>query len=416
MVIDRKALFALAASVLVRVPNFILPVIVARIFPFFDYSIFAIGFVTASAVSAFIGEAIAATISRESYRINLAKSSRNSLFLFFQSIILYSYFLIVFFVICYWIFVAHVDADSWMKALSTILLVPAYLLPVTTTSLATASGNGEASVSASLIGIPLSIGLSLLAGAMFGIYSFLTVYFLCVLATNGYVYFKIKSVHEVSSVSHAFNMPRGYALMFMSILFPFMFGGPIHGLCLSILGQQESGVTELSKFVAFYPWCLVVSIISGVFCNYNIQSIVEVKMSNDAFRLKRYLLFSIFGNFALSAVMAFLLWLSRDVVFLFYSQEFPWSQILFGTMLICGISATCLNSASQIIIGIGGGKGMLLGSGFQAIFYVSTAYVLINEMGLGAEGLVIALTISQFMLALIYMIMIFIGVRRISKG
>jgi EPS I polysaccharide export inner membrane protein EpsE len=272
-----KSTHLLAASVLARMPNFVLPILAVRIFDFYDYSIFAVAFVTAAAVSAFLGEAIAATISRESYRIGHGEHGRASLAAFFRSAVLASYVSVMAGVSIYWLFFATANGDRWLLAAATILLVPAYLLPAATTALANASGLGNFAIAASLVGVPISVVLSFLLGARFGIAYYFVAYFTCVVLTNLFVYFGVASARYRSGLRAGGETLREYGLVFMTILLPALLGGPVHGLCMSILGHQKGGVAELAVFVAYYPWSIAVSVVAAVLANYVIQMVVEIR-------------------------------------------------------------------------------------------------------------------------------------------
>lgn len=418
LMLDGKALYALIASVVVRVPNLVLPIIAVRAFNFSEYSIFAVAFVTASAMSAFLGEAIAVTISRESYRARLGVQGAASLAAFFRVAILVSYSAIVAGLCLYWLFFAASGGDDgWLLAVGTILLVPAYMLPVATTALATASGHGNSSVVAALVGIPISIALSLLVGATFGVAYFFATYFACVVLTNLYVYIKVASASSARSLHGAWKTLWEFGPVFIAILAPFFLGGPVHGFCLSILGRQESGVAELAEFVAYYPWSLVVSAFAGFLTNYVIQLIVAIGRENDVPRLRRFLIRLLLGNVAVSVLMGVCLWHGKDFVFALYGPNFAMNQGLIGWMLVCGVSAACVSTTSQIVIGTGKGKGLLKCAVLHALLYSGLTYFFVEGLSQGATGLIRALTFSQTTLALSHMVLIcFSAMQRQKKG
>ena len=401
-----KSLHVLVASVLARIPNFVLPIIASRIFDYSEYAIFAVAFVTASAMSVFLGEAIAATISRESYRVGLNEHGIASLAAFFRKSVLASYAFIILSLTVYQLISSGGDGDGWLFGAATVLLVPAYLLPVTTTALATASGHGRSSAVASLVGIPVSITLSLLIGATFGVTYFFVIYFMGVVLTSLYVYGNVASASSGGGLHGGRKTLREYGPVFMAILVPFMLGGPVHGLCLSILGRQDGGVAELAVFVAYYPWSIVVSVFAGILTNYVIQLIVEIRRENDIPRLKRFVARLLLGNAAVAVLVGFFLWSGIDFVFALYGPEFARNQSLFGWMLVCGVSAACISTTSQIIIGTGKRKGLLISAASYAVLYIGLTFFFVERMSRGAEGLVQALTFSQFTLGVAHMVLI----------
>lgn len=403
--LEGSSLYALAASVVVRVPNLLLPIIATRIFNSSEYSVFAVALVTASAMSAFFGDAIAATISRESYRVGLGAQGGASLAAFFRKTLLASYALILGGV-CIWLAYRPSDTDGSLSALATILFVPAYLLPAATAALATASGQGKSQVVASFVGIPISIAFSLFIGATFGIAYFFVTYFVCVILTNLYVYTRVVAANSDDGSQRTGRTLREYGPVFITVLLPFLLGGPVHGLCLSILGRQEGGVTELAVFVAYYPWSILVSVFSGILTNYVIQRIVQIRRENNVPRLKRFLAHLLIGNVAVAVLVGACLWFGSDWVFALYGPRFAQNEALFGWMLICGISAACVSTTSQIMLAIGGGKGLLMCAVLHAVLYLGLTFFFVEWMVQGAAGLVRALTFSLSALALSHMVLI----------
>ena len=414
MALPSKVLPVLIASILTRVPNFVLPIAATRLLAFSEYSIFAVAFVTASAISAFLGEAIAATISRESYRVRAGAHGSASLAVFFKVVVLVSYLTITLGVGIYWFFIASPESEGWLLAVGTVMLVPAYILPAATTALAAASSQGATSVVASVIGIPMSIVLSLFFGATYGVAYFFVVYFVCVIFTNLYVYIKI-SAESVCSLRGACNTLREYVPVFMGILVPFLMGGPVHGFCMSVIGRQEYGVTELAKFVAYYPWSLVVSVFAGFLATNVIQLVVELRRENDVQKLKRFMIGLLFSNMLVAVLVGVSLWLGKNFVFSLYDPEFEKNLALFAWMLICGVSAACLTTTSQIMIGSGNGKGLLMCAIFHAVLYGMLTIYFVEQLAQGGIGLVRALTISQFTIALAHMGLIYSFVKRGSE-
>lgn len=408
-----KSIPIFAAAVLARIPNFILPIFAARIFDFSDYSTFALAFATASAMAAFLGEAISVTISRESCGVNFGQSG-GGVAAFFCASTLVSYLAIIVCLCSYQIYFVGDgrDVSSWLIVMFTILLVPAYLLPAGSVALAHAHGMAHISAVTTLVGVPISLALSLYLGMTFGLVYFFAAYSVSVIFTNVFLYIKVVPKELRSGMSRAAMTLRSYAPAFLMILGPFMLGGPIHGLCLSILNRQEGGGTELAIFVAYYPWAIVASFVSGVSANYVIQKIGEIRRMYDVKCLRKFLWRVLVSN-ALGAVfLSVLIYAGRSYLFSLYKSTIIPNEALLGWILVCGVGAAYVSSTSQIIIGIRQSRGLLMCAISHAILYTGLTFLLVGRVGLGAVGLAQSLSVSLFVLALAHLLLIVIYLRR----
>ncbi|MGH8549277.1 MAG: hypothetical protein ACRERU_11900 [Methylococcales bacterium] len=413
--INGRSFNLFAASILARAPNFVLPIFVARVLDFPAYSLFAVAFATASASSAFLGEAIAATISRESYRVKQEEAGSASLGAFYRTSTLAAFGLIGFGVLLYHDLISTGAGGIGPKltlATATLLLIPAYLLPQATAALANARGLGRISVKASLIGIPIAIGASLALGAKFGVTYFLITYAVFTLLTNLYVYVRVSHASLIQRKHVRAGVLSGYGSTFFFILAPFLLGGPVHGLCLAILGYQESGVEEVARFVAYYPWTMAVSVFSAVLGNYVVQTAVEVERNNDPVHLRTFLLRLLAGNLALAILISACLWFGLDFALALYGSTIARDQTLFGWMLMTGIAAACVNTTSQIIIATGRGRGLLMASILHATMYICLTALFVGFSALGAIGLIQSLCYSLFLLAVTQLTLIALRVQR----
>lgn len=416
--IHSRSFDLIAASILARAPNFILPIFIARVLDFHEYSIFALAFATASASSAFLAEAIAATISRESHRAEQGAEGIASLCAFFRTGSLTSFLVIVTGVFFYYGLISQESEGTGPRstlALATLLLVPAYLLPAPGTALANACGSGRVSVLASLFGVPIAIGVSLALGAKSGVLYFLVSYCVLTLLTNLFVYRKVSQVNG-SRGHRKRGALSGFAFIFFYILAPFLLGGPVHGLCLAVLGRHDSGIEQVALFVAYYPWSMAVSVFSAVLGNYVVQTVVEVERNHSVLRLRKFLGYLLAGNLMLASLLSVCLWFGMDFALALYGPTIARNPTLFGWMLVTGIAAAFINSTSQIIIATGRGKGLLLCAILHATVYFGLTGVFVGLKGLGAIGLIQALFIALFFLALAHLILIAFHVQRLGQA
>ncbi|MBS0545205.1 MAG: hypothetical protein JSR40_15890 [Proteobacteria bacterium] len=408
--LTRKSFQLIVASVLARAPNFLLPILAIRILDFPSYSIFAAGFAAAGSMSAFIGEAIAATISRESFRVNQGRAGSLSLSKFFCASVVCAYIFIVALIGLYLLLsirkIAN-DERAWLTAAATILLLPAYLIPAAATALANAHHRGNVSTLATLIGVPLSIASSLLIGVNFGVVYFLLAYFIFVVLTNYIVWIKAAPTPRSEYAPSLTEIYRSYGPALLAILLPFLLGGPVHGLCLFVLARAADGPTELAKFVAYYPWSISVSVLAAMLANYVIQTLVELKRTDDYRALRRFIVkLLIFAN-VIAISISGLLWINIDLVFVLYGPNFERDPVLFGWILVCGIGLTIISTTGQVLIGIGSKKGLIFCAMINALVYVGLCTLLVGNLNLGATGLARSLSYSLFVFVLTHLIFIF---------
>jgi O-antigen/teichoic acid export membrane protein len=259
---------------------------------------------------------------------------------------------------------------------------------------------------ASVIGVPVSIALSLSTGAIFGIGAFLFTYCVCVLATNGYIYVRVAPRNPVDETP-----AEGYLQTFTAVVIPSLLGGPIHGLCLFMLRHAE-GAEELASFVAYYPWSLAVAIFAGVLSNFVIQTVVQIARTQDVSRLKRFVFRLLMVSTAISLLVASGLAVLSEFLFSFYGPSFVHRETLFTWMLICGVAAACVGTTSQVVIAIGQNDKLVLCAIMHAIVYVGLTLLLVGRLSEGAIGLVQALSCSLTMLALVQAAFIALFLRR----
>lgn len=406
----RRSFQLIVASVLARAPNFLLPILAIRILDFPSYSIFAAGFAAAGSMSAFIGEAIAATISRESFRANQGRAGSLSLSKFFCASVVCAYIFIVALVGLYLLLsigkIAN-DERAWLTAAATILLVPAYLIPAAVTALANAHDRGNVSTLATLIGVPLSIASSLLIGVNFGFAYFLLTYFIFVVLTNSVVWIKAAPAPWSKYAPSLIEIYRNYGPSLLAILLPFLLGGPIHGLCLFVLARAADGPIELAKFVAYYPWSISVSVPAAMLANYVIQTLVELKRTDDYQALRRFIVKLLIFAHVIAISISALLWINIDLIFVLYGPHFEHDPALFGWILVCGIGLTIISTTGQVLIGIGSKRGLIFCAMLNALIYVGLCTLLVAYLNLGAIGLARSLSYSLLVFALTHSLLIF---------
>lgn len=409
MTFSRRSLQIVLASVLARAPNFLLPIVAIRALDFSSYSIFAVGFAAAASMASCLGEAIASTISRESFRAGQGMAGSSSLSGFFRSSILCAYLLIVALVGLYWLYSIGSGGGGewvWLAGLATILLTPAYLMPGAVAALANAHGRGSVATTASIVGVPVSITCSLLIGSEYGVVYFLLTYCFLVVLTNSIVFVKVAPGLRSDRSEGFVKQWRDYGPILLTVLMPFLLGGPVHGLCLFILGSGAGGSTELAMFVAYYPWSMAVSIFSAILANYVIQTVVEVERRADVLGLRKFVARLLPLSLAVATTVAAVLWGGMDFVFTLYGPAFAGSESLFSWMLICGIVSAIVSTTSQILIGVGSRRGLVFCAMLHAILYVGLCLLLIGELDLGAVGLARSLSYSLLTLALAHVLLI----------
>lgn len=401
------------SSILARIPGFILPLVLSRLFDNLNYMAFSMAFVAASASSAFVGEALAATISQQVPKLNKDKKKIIELgrFIFLIGVAAFL------FIASLWIllFLFSVSNMKLPVLACTILLIPGFLLPSMSTSMSNASGMAKYTSIVSIITIPSSIVVSLLLGKLFGVVVFCVSYSFFIIVSTTLVFQRSLGVTETERATiFATRLLKDPLATFFSILFAFSLGGPVHGLCLGILAVQPEGPRELSYFVAYYPWNLIFSASASFFSGYFIQKVMTLRANEQFSSIREFILYWFILVIIVGLVLVFSIWLAKEWVFLIYGASIPNNKALLILILLSGLLAACVTVSSQFNIALGNLKMLRQAAFFYAIVYLITTFFFVDMQQMGATGVALSLSVSSLIFLSIQIFSIVVTLRRMG--
>lgn len=406
---NRAFLLTATASAAIRIPAFVYPIAALRILGFDDYVIFAAHYVFAGAIAAFLGEAVAATVSRTAAQIRPAEEAVRRIGPISLAVVITGACVILAGVELYlsWTSRTDVPAARLVGTHQVALLSASFFLNPPLLALANIHGSHRLSATWAIASALLVTALPLLAGRCWGLESMFLVYGVLTLALAALLFLNLVDVRALARG----GVSRSDACEFVRSLGPITFamalGGPIHGFCLFLLARSEGGLPEMAIFSAYYPWSILIAFFAGVQSNFVISRLSIAKLKADADRLRRMVLLVLYGNLSIASVLALVLYASRAEIFAIYGTELPVRNSLFALVLGCGVAAAAFASTSQIIISFAHGRYVTISSIVYAVAYCSATAGAVVWAGYGAEGLAASLLVCLTLFVALYGLAIF---------
>lgn len=389
----RNFVFRMTGMAAVKAGTLLLPTLASTALTLEGYTNFALAYVIGTAVSAFSGESLSAAVSKH------APNSTNILRIFlFWALTIY---LVTISLASIGYFLTLNAVDISLK--QTQLLFGIYFLcafNIFTPSLLNLVYIYETSTRL-VLGIISTVFIAIFSAYTFGEFAgyvgFIVGYsgiFMVALFTLLYVLAKKHS----SKIEIDLNQKAQFFKSYFSIALAAGFGGPVHGICMVLLGSTEqTGRLELAIFVLYYPLAMVVSFVPSLNSTFVIR-----KLSHHSANVSRKMLGKIFLiNVLLMMMVSLPLLIASPLIYQYYQNRIGLHQNLILVMIFIGFLIGLFSISSSILISLNNPKYLIKPSVAQALVYVSATYVGVTYFQFNSVAVAWALIASLFLL-LIY--------------
>jgi O-antigen/teichoic acid export membrane protein len=382
-----------------KLGTLLLPTLATSVLTLEGYTDFAFAYVIGTAVSAFSGESLSATVSK--YASNSPNILRN--FLHWAPIV----------------YVATVGLTSvgYLLTLTGVeisvkhiqILVGIYLLcafNIFTPSLLNLVYFYETS-NRMVIGIIsmvlFAVSAAYFFGKMTGYVGFIAGYsgvFVLTLFTFLYLLDRKNRTPVEIELQHKEQFFRSY----FSIALAAGFGGPVHGICMILLGSTAlTGRLELAIFVLYYPLAMVVSFVPSLNSTFVIR-----RLSRHSASVSRNILTEIFlTNILLMVMICLPLMLLSPVIHQYYQNRIGMHSNLLPIMLLIGFLIGIFSVSSSILISLQSPRYLIKPSIAQAIFYGAATYVGVTYFEFDSAAVAWTLSASLMLLLIYHGLLIF---------
>ncbi len=405
----RDFLLASAASAAIRIPAFVYPIAALRLLGFEHYVIFAAHYVFAGAIAAFLGEAVAATVSRTAPRAGPPAEAVSRVGPVALGVVLCGACAILATAALYLGVSSLFDEAATERPVAihhVALLSTAFFLNPPLLALANVRGRQVFAAAWAIVSAATLTTVPLIAGRYHGLDALFATYGVVTLAMAAVLFVRVIDLGAARRAGSHASQLRGFLSSLGPIALAMALGGPIHGLCLFLLAHSEGGLPEMAVFSAYYPWSILIAFFAGVQSNFVISRLSAAQASADTERVRRTVSIVLYGNLAIALALACALYLGRVPVFAIYGAELPVREGLFALVLGCGVAAAAFASSSQIVMSFGYGRYVSISSILYAIAYCTTTAVTVVWAGYGAEGLAASLLVCLSFFVTLYVLAI----------
>lgn len=377
---------------------------------FDDYVLFAAHYVFAGAIAAFLGEAVAVTVSRTAVHVEPADEAVRRIGPISLGVVLVGACVILGGAALYLAASAGLDelpADRPIALHQVALLSIGFFLNPPLLALANIHGSHRLSAAWAIASAVLVTALPLFAGRYWGLPSMFAVYGALTLALAAVLFLRVVDVRSIAHGSLSRHDVRAFVSSLGPILLAMALGGPIHGFCLFLLAMSDGGLPEMAIFSAYYPWSILIAFFAGVQSNFVVSRLSAARTHADSDRLRRMVSLVLYGNLGVALLLAAVLYAARTAIFAIYGNELPIRDGLFALVLACGVAAAAFASTSQVVMSFGYGRYVSIASILYAIAYASITGITVVWAGFGAEGLAASLLVCLVFFVGLYVLAIF---------
>ena len=182
------------------------------------------------------------------------------------------------------------------------------------------------------------------------------------------------------------------------------FGGPVHGICMLLLGSAKiTGRFELAIYVLYYPFAMLVSFIPSLNSTFIIRKLAKNLKQTSQQRLREILI----SNIVLMVLVCAPLLMVSTAIHQYYQARIGVHQNLLPKMVQIGFLIGLCSVSSSILISLKNPQCLLKPSIIQALCYAGATYVGVNylkfdasSVGLSSAGSLLILLTYHFLLIL----------------
>jgi len=186
--------------------------------------------------------------------------------------------------------------------------------------------------------------------------------------------------------------------IFQSFTFPTMatmaLGGPVHWLCMSMLGSSVAGMRQIAIFSAFFQWYSILTFIPASLTNFTIPWLAKVKLDRENL-FRAYALKVLLANIVLGAGLLGSVFMLKDHILALYGKDFVGEGSVLLLLAVCGFFASLITTMNQISWASGKTWGNLLTAFAYGIAYVAGTFVFVKILNHGVIGLIISILIAS---------------------
>lgn len=377
-----------------KVGSLLLPTMASSILTIQGYTDFALVYVIGMAVSAFSGESLSASVSKHVQNSNGVLHG----FLVVGSIIFLVTAALTSLGYLFSINSLEMSA-SHLKILAGIYLLCAFNIFVPSSlNLILFYENSIRIISVIVLAVLSAITMAYVFGHSVGYVGFMAGYSMTIVLVLLTI-LRLLTRNLDSSINSAPEKSAQLFRSYFAIAIAAGFGGPVHGICMVLLGGAEGvGRFELAVFVLYYPFAMLVSFVPSL----NSAFVIRLLSDKSKTTSRRNLSDIFLGNTLLMAIVGVPLLIASPLIHQYYENRLGVHVDLIPVMVAIGFLIGLFSVSSSIIISLRSPRDLLTPSLIQALFYVGTTYFGVTYFKFNALNVALTLGLSLLILLILH--------------
>lgn len=363
----KQLVFRIAGVAPTKAGSVLLPIIGSTVLVLESYKDFALSYVLAMAVSAFSGESLAITVSK------LFDERKNLLNILFKTSCIVFIITIIVAAFLYQVRLGElvISYQSYEVLFGAFFLCAINIFIPPSINLIMLRKPTVQTVCGINVMVLISITTAFLVGKATGLVGMVFSYSL-ILLVGTTVILNMSDGPQYPTILFNSDTGRRFFKSYSLIALAASFGGPVHGICLLLLGAVEhTGRLDLATFVLYYPFAVVVSFIPSLNSTFVINH-----LENTLSPVSKHILQKIFfSNFILMMAVCVPLLMMTGYIHRYYENQIGEHTNMLPIMLIIGALLGTFTISSSVLIALRNPNILLKPSIVQALCYLGTTYI-----------------------------------------
>lgn len=390
----KQAVLIFSSVVVQRLSMLVMTVLAARLIGAAELGKFAIVYATCVTLTGFVGDALAATLNRHVASVSDQPASirfeRGGMVLSFCVALALGLALLVA-LGSPWISRWTSGSSELTHYIVIAAVMTLALLPNTVmNAFLNALGRNRTAATVATTGAVSSVAMGLLGAYGWGAFGMTIGFSAGSLLLSGLYLAVLHRVSSVSLISLALVRQYLSSGLLPSFTLPTLatmaLGGPVHWLCMSFLGSSTSGVQQIAVFTALYQWYSILTFVPSALMNFTVPWLTRSKLHGEAAFRQRALQVLALMSVGVGVLMVGVIFFKSTILSL-YGPDFMAEEGVLIVLTASGFLAALITVMNQIAWAASASWSNLLAAWSYGLTYVMTAFVLINGWQLQALGL-----------------------------